>query len=253
MSSAIAFFGATGGSVNSCLAAALRFGYSCSALARNPSKLEAILLGKDISRSTIETQLTIIAGDVRDLSSVKRTITGVGIIVSGIGAYPRLQMSVRMPLVLKDRTICADASASILKACQEIFKNGAKPVFLVVSTAGVQEEGMPRPIPFVYRSFYYWLLADPHADKEIMEGNIRYHMKLPEPERGIGSYVLVKPSILTDGKNRGVDAVRAGTGDRPPVGYTIDREAVGQWMFYKLIQDEGATGVWKNTSVTITY
>ena len=253
MSSKLAFFGATGGSAGSCLAAALKAGYTCVALARTPSKLENAMIEKGLSNSTLKLNLTIIPGDIRDLEAVKQTIIGADIIVSGIGAYPDFQMSIRMPLILRDRTICADASASVLKACQETFEGGKKPLFLVISTAGVQAKGEPRAIPFIYLSFYYWLLADPHADKEVMEENIREHMMLSENERGIGGCVVVKPSILTNGQGRGVEAVRAGTADHPPIGYTIDREMVGQWMFQRLIQEEGAKREWKNTSVTVTY
>ncbi|KAK5696286.1 hypothetical protein LTR17_024337 [Elasticomyces elasticus] len=253
MLSNLAFFGATGGSAGSCLAAALKAGHTCKALARTPSKLENAMTEKGVSGLTLTSNLLIVLGDVRDLDAVKQTIAGAEFILSGVGAYPKFQMSLRMPFVLKDRTICADTSAIILKACQETSNRGKKPILLIISTAGVQAKGKPRAIPFVYLSFYYWLLADPHNDKEVMEENVREHMMLPESGQGIDSYVMVKPSILMDGKGKGVEAVRAGTEDHPPVGYMIDRTMVGEWIFQRLIKEGGAKGQWKDRSVTITY
>ena len=86
-----------------------------------------------------------------------------------------------------------------------------------------------------------------------MEEVVVGHIELAESQRGIDGYVVLKPSILTDGEGKGIDVVRAETGDGPPVGYSIDREMVGLWMFHRLIEEEEARGEWKDARVTITY
>jgi nucleoside-diphosphate-sugar epimerase len=255
MPTKLAFFGATGGCAGASLTAALNAGYQCTALARTPSKLEASLIGREVSESIIRSNLTITSGDVRDLDAVKRVIADADIIVSGIGAYPRFQWSIRKPLLSTDQTICEDAATTILKACQTNTTQftRSKTILIAISTAGVQEPGKPRALPLAYLPWYGWLLADPLADKVTMEDTILAHMLLPESQRGIGGYVVVKPSILTDGMKEKIDAVRAGASDAPPVGYSIDREMVGQWIFQRLIEDGGASGRWKDTRVTVTY
>ena len=255
MPTKVAFFGSTGGCAGASLAAALKAGYQCTVLARTPSKLQLSLNGRGISESILHSNLTIVSGDVRDLDAVKRVIADAEIIVSGIGAYPQFQWSIRKPLLSTDKTICDDATTAILNACQSISQQGArsKPILIVISTAGVQEPSKPRALPLAYLPWYGWLLADPLADKVVMEDNILAHMAVPERERGIEGYVMVKPSILTDGKKGTIDAVRAGASDAPPVGYSIDREMVGQWIFQRLIEEGGARGKWKDARITVTY
>ena len=255
MATKVAFFGATGGCAGSCLAAALKAGHTCTALARTPSKLEHALLSRDVDETIMTSHLEIISGDVRDLEAVKRVIAGADIIVSAVGAYPQFQWSVRKPLVATDSTICTDAVETIFEACQSISPQagGAKPILVVVSTAGVQEKDKPRAQPLLYLPWYDWLLADPLADKVAMEDTILNHMKLPESQRGIDGYVMMKPSILTEGTNGSIEVVRVGASENPPVGYSIDREMVGLWMFRRLIEEQGTRVAWKDARVTITY
>ncbi|KAK3723777.1 hypothetical protein LTR37_001658 [Vermiconidia calcicola] len=255
MPTRLAFFGATGGCAGTCLAAALEAGHTCTALARTPSKLEATVLDRGASADAISSNLTIIHGDVRDLPSVQRTIADADLIISGVGAYPRFQLSLRTPLLSDDSTICADATSTILKACQSLpppASGKRKPTLNIISTAGVQEQGKPRALPLAYLPWYGWLLADPLADKIVMEDIVLAHMELPEDQRGIDGYVMVKPSILTDGRGKNVEDVRAGQSDCPPVGYSVDRDLVGLWMLRRLVREDGARGEWKNSRVTIT-
>jgi nucleoside-diphosphate-sugar epimerase len=248
----LAFFGATGGCANACLAAALTAGYKCSALVRIPSKLRGMLLARSIGEAVVSSHLKIVEGDVRDLDSVKEVLEGADVIVSGVGAYPVFQWSFRKPLVATDNTICTDAVKTILRACQEL-KAEKTPMLVVISTAGVQERGKPHALPLAYLPWYNWLLADPLADKVAMEDAIITHSRLDEKERAIAGFVVVKPSILTGGNVGKVEDVRAGTGDRPPVGYSIDREMLGLWMFRRLVEEDGMNARWKDQRVTVTY
>ncbi|KAK4505196.1 hypothetical protein PRZ48_003159 [Zasmidium cellare] len=224
MTQTLAIFGATGGCAGSCLAAALKQGYSCKALARTPSKLTAFMLEKGVEDKTLDSYLTIIPGDIRDIQAVKQTLANADIIISGIGAYPKWQWSLRKPLALTDPTL-----------------------------SGVQSPNKPRALPLIYLTFYYWLLAEPHADKVALEAKIHEHMQLDESQRWIGGYVLVRPSILADGNTKGVTDLRAGLAEDPPVGYSVDRKVVGEWIFEVLIRDGGAEGTWRDGEVIVTF
>lgn len=251
----LAFFGATGGCTNSCLAACLEGGYACTALVRTPSKLQGMLFDRGVSKEVIGSQLAIVQGDVRDLAAVKRVVTDADVTVSGVGSYPNFQWSTRLPLVSSDSTICNDATTTILKACQDLYVQdlSRRPALIVISTAGVQEAGKPRALPLAYLPWYNWLLADPLADKIAMEDTVLQNISLPDKERGVASFTVVKPSILTNGKEGKLEDVRAGTGERPPIGYSIDRDMVGMWMFRHLIDNGGERKEWSNCRVTVTY
>jgi putative NADH-flavin reductase len=71
MTTKLAFFGATGGCAGSCLAAALKGGYICTALARTPSKLENVLLSRGVDKTIMASNLKVVCGDVRDIEAVK--------------------------------------------------------------------------------------------------------------------------------------------------------------------------------------
>ena len=74
-------------------------------------------------------------------------------------------------------------------------------------------------------------------------------------------FVIVRPSLLTNGKARGRRKIRVGTEAEPAVGYTISREDVGLWMFEHLVKgigngigdDEVVGGRYVGQKVTITY
>lgn len=94
----IAFFGATGGCANACLAHALQHGHYATVLARSPQKLREQLMARSISRDIVEKQLLIIEGDVKDVRAVGRVLQGNGnvngtgngkgveVVISGIGS-----------------------------------------------------------------------------------------------------------------------------------------------------------------------
>lgn len=100
----IAYFGATGGCTNACLALSLRQGLKAVALARTPKKLHDMLLSQGISEETISANLIIIQGDITDVAAVKKTLMSgderklVDKIVSGVGARPSFQLSVTTPV-----------------------------------------------------------------------------------------------------------------------------------------------------------
>ena len=254
----LAVFGGTGDCAGYCLAAALIAGHTCTALARTPAKLTASLKAKGVQETTLQSNLTIIPGDVRDISAVKRTLLhpttnqSMEMIISGIGGSPVLQWSLFRPVTLNDPTICQEAGATLLQALQEI-KPTKKPILINVSGTGIKPDGGPRDVPLAIWPLYHWLLATPHEDKRVMETKLKAHMRLAAAERGVESYVNVRPSLLVDGPGLGLEQVRDGPDERPAIGYTIQRGDVGKWMYEKLIKPGKIKQEWVNNGVCLTY
>jgi hypothetical protein len=258
MSKTIAFFGATGDSAGYCLSYTLKAGYTCSALARTPSKLTASMKAKGVPTEVLDKNLTIIQGDVRDVGAVKRTLQSsngklADEIVVGIGAYPKLQWSLWNPIGMQDPTVCQDAGATILKALSELKpKEGQKPLMINVSTTGIPPKGKPWDVPWWFSWLYRVLLHAAHADKRVLQENLAQHVQLPESEKVIKGYINTKASLLQDGEAKGVDQVREGVEDAPAVGYFIRRADVGLFIFERLIKGEPKAEYW-NKGVCITY
>lgn len=260
--STLAFFGATGDCAGYCLARALNAGYDCRALARTPAKLTASLKNKSVSSETLDRHLTIIQGDVKDVSAVKETLTlpagppgnVVDQIISGIGGTPAFQWSLIQPFTLTDPTICQDAGRTILKALEELQSTSQeetkKPILINVSTTGIPSPNCPRDVPLLFVPLYHWGLAVPHEDKKVLQETLAAHMK--SESKVLQGFIHVKPSLLMDGEAIGLQAVREGVEAEPAVGYTIRRADVGSWMFERLVKGE-VKGEWMDRSVCITY
>ncbi|KAI9317801.1 hypothetical protein DFJ73DRAFT_791649 [Zopfochytrium polystomum] len=245
---AIAFFGATGGCAAAALALALEAGHPVSALARTPSKLRDILTkAHGVSESTIDRNLTVIQGDVKDAAAVRKALTPndrpVDIIISGIGGTPVMKASLTKPVGLTDPTICADAARTVVDAVAGLgIPDGARrPTMVVISTTGTDRR--TPDVPFAMRGLYHWVLAVPHVDKREMEDVVVAAYK-----RGvIGGFVVVRPTLLTDGERKGSGK---GSASGPAVGYSISRKDVGGWIFENVVQ---GTGQWENRCVSLTY
>ncbi|KAL6231009.1 hypothetical protein BDW75DRAFT_54716 [Aspergillus navahoensis] len=241
----LSFFGATGGCTLACLAPALQAGYHCIALVRTPQKLTDLLIAKGIAPSTLSTHLTLIEGSTSDLSAIKATIfpstsPSPAMIISGVGGRPDFSQPLKPKFV--GATVCQDTVRNILTVLREITKPDTprehKPVLVCISTTGIAKE---RDIPLPMVPLYTWGLKIPHADKKDMEELVFDEISKPEPERVIGDYVLIRPSLLTDGgsrpekvrvlKGQGEGQNTAGGLASPFVGYTICREDVGKFMF----------------------
>lgn len=244
----IAFYGATGGCTLAALVPALKAGYDCTArtsppfsplpthhhqltsrptVVRTPTKLTTLLLEKGVPPSALEAHLTITKGDVRNASDCKAALTlnnrTADIIISGIGVGP----------TGPEITICTTAADNVLSALPSLPApaSGLKPLFIALSTTGISDG--PRDVPLLFAPLYHWFLANPHRDKKSME-------------RRIGEltdrFVVVRPSLLTNGKAGGGRKVRVGTEERPVVGYMISREDVGVWIFENLVVGGGGEG-----------
>ena len=253
--SKIAFFGATGDCAGYTLANSLNAGYDCIALARTPAKLTKSMKDKGVSASALDSHLTIIEGNAKDVDVVKRALQlngqVVDTIVCGVGATPALQWSLWCPVTLTDVTICQDVGNTILQALQQL-KPAVKPLLVVVSTTGIPPAGMPRDEPLLMSPHYRWMLHIPHVDKRKLEEDFATHVGLSESEKGIRGFVAVKPSLLMDGPGFGLDIVRQGVPEKPAVGYTIRRQDVGTFIYERLIKLEPSRD-WLNKGISITY
>jgi len=268
----IAFFGATGGCTNACLAHTLNAGYKASALARTPSKLTTQLLAQDVDQATIDSNLTIIQGDVTDVEAVKRTIcpqsnngTLVSTIISGIGGAPKLQLSLWKPVTIDNPDICTQASETLIRAVRELQgsesqplpdgqqRRQQQPLISLISTTGISSG--PDDVPFFLRFLYHYLLVTPHVDKRRMERAVVSSMDaedaLARPFRG---FVIVRPTLLFGDQSiksgKGWQSLKAGTEQKPAVGYTVQRADVGEWIFQEVVKKEG--GNWVNEMISLT-
>ncbi|KAF7156310.1 hypothetical protein CNMCM5623_009703 [Aspergillus felis] len=257
-----AYFGATGGCTNACLAFSLQQGLKAVALARTPKKLHDMLLAQGISEESISTNLIIIQGDVTDVAAVKKTLMSgderklVDKIVSGIGARPSMQLSLTTPVKMDNPHICEQATKSIIAALGEIYaeypdEQLCKPVITVISTTGVDGS---HDVPFGFKSLYSVALAVPHKDKKKLEELVKGDELKDESSRAFSGAVIVRPSLLV-GDHRiakiGSKKLRVGTEENPSIGYTVNRARVGQWIFEEIVNKTEVD--WVGKVVTLTY
>ncbi|CAG8119480.1 unnamed protein product [Penicillium salamii] len=222
----IAFFGATGGCINACLAYTLLNGYHARALVRTPSKLTKLLLSQPgITPEMLSDQLEIISGDATDVESVKETLVTntdpndlklVTSIISGVGgaaimSYTResscSNFKFRVPALphieLENPHITEQTTRALLMALKQIATSfpskdayhAIAPRVTVISTTGHLPGN--KDVGFWFRPMYSVLLPIPHADKLQME-------RLLDQEAGMGvngiltgGLVVVRPSFLT--------------------------------------------------------
>ncbi|OXV06912.1 hypothetical protein Egran_05322 [Elaphomyces granulatus] len=262
----IAFFGATGGCANACLAYALNAGHHATALARTPPKLTSKLLAQGVSQTTLDTNLRIIKGDATDVAAVKSTIllgdgndnggspALVASIVSGLGGTPSLETrKLIIPRFKLDNPhITEETTEALLSALRELYAQYPdllnKPVLTVISTTGVTKQGQPKDVPLLLRPLYRTFLQLPHDDKRRMEDLVSANQDL------FSGTVIVRPTLLAgDGSltsAKGLQHVRVGTESKPALGYQITKTDVGLWIFEEVIQGDGQKWLGKKVSLT---
>jgi hypothetical protein len=239
-------------------------------VARTPDKLRNLLTSAHfIPSSTLDSALTIIAGNVKSVEDVKKAIISptspthvVDTIVFGVGGAPRLNWSLSQPCTNDDPHICESGMSTVLTAITILAEegisttaSGGKPVVVTISTTGISEG--QRDVPTRMWPLYHWALSLPHLDKQRMEQLIFAAAK----DGRIADFVIVRPTILTDGEARGLDKVRVGWewGIRgvegrekehgPELGYSVGRIDVGQWIFQEAVKKGG----WGGKCATLTY
>ncbi len=139
----------------------------------------------------------------------------------------------------------------MLAALRGLPYQSKKPLLVALSTTGISSQG--RDIPLAMIPLYHWLLAVPHKDKKAMETLLLNEMAKSADERAINDFVVVRPSLLTDGPRLGTEKVRVGEeSKKPAVGYTISREDVGGWIFNEIVNGDGKDK-YAGEMVSITY
>ena len=224
---------------------------------RSRSKLENLLVARQIPSSTISSRLTIIEGNVKDPAPVAEALsprnTTVDIVISAIGGT-MVFGSNPLRATLDDPTICQDAISTILSVLRGM--PGPKPLLAVLSTTGISDR--VRDVPLAMIPLYHWVLRVPHEDKKKMESLVVGEMGRPAEQRAIKSFVAVRPSLFTNGPRLGLKKLRVGAEDgregKPAVGYTISRADAGGWIFDEIIKgwDRGRVQ-WEGKMVSITY
>jgi hypothetical protein len=238
---AIAFFGATGGCGLAALRRSLEAGHTCVALARTPAKLEAVL------PSTSHPNLTVKQGNALDQSAVASCLANPSspsglvdhIVFTVGGAFQFSKMRNDDPHVCENamRTLLAAVAA----ARAERGPAGWRPRLTVVSTTGVSGHG--RDVPALFVPLYHVMLKAPHVDKKAMEDRL-----VASGEE----FVIVRPSLLSDGET--TKEIRVGVEDpakgweTKELGYFISREDVGRWIFEECLS--GAKYVGKAVTLT---
>ncbi|RYO73619.1 hypothetical protein DL766_000510 [Monosporascus sp. MC13-8B] len=254
----IAFFGATGGCALSTLRYSLAAGHTCIALCRTPSKLTGRFPSAQYSN------LTVVQGNAHDADAVARCLvvpsdpsdrTNPGtrlvdtIVFSIGGAF------IWSRLTLDDPHVCERGIAAVLEAIGTVRARfsassspspqqgvtGWRPTIIAVSTTGISRAG--RDIPLLMVPLYHALLRVPHADKRALEDRL--------VARGSSGgdcdydYVVVRPSLLTDGAKPerdirvGVEDLHAEVFESRETGNVIAREDVGRWIFEELVEGDG--------------
>ncbi|KAF3395779.1 hypothetical protein F1880_006775 [Penicillium rolfsii] len=281
----IAFFGATGGCANACLAHTLLNGHNAIALARDPTKLTAQLLSQPgMTQSILDTRLRIIQGDARDtetvmetliVSSSEHTTTLVSHVISGIGGtgevvltkpLPCARIPIRIPtmphITISNPHITEETTGALLSALRRIaderfacFEDYAAvaPRVTIISTTGIKKE--VKDVPVLFKPLYA-TLDMPHRDKIQME---RLLAAEQEREKSLlcGGLVIVRPSLLVGDytiAEAGVDSrygrLRVGTDRKPEVGYTVRRALIGEWIYREVV--EGGGEKWVGEGVILT-
>lgn len=254
-SKTLAFFGPTGGCANAALVLSLGSGHFCSALSRTPSKLTEMLASKGVTQAVMDSKLRIVQGDARDEAALRAVIAPASltagiitdkayahnsrntasVIISGIGMDPFAKQW--------DTTICQDYSATLAKALASLDDAAAAPFVTAISTTGISNG--PRDVPLPLVPLYHVGLKAAHADKRIMEANL-LEAKTAGTARGV---CLVRPTLLGGSKEKGIGAIRAGSENKPQMGYLISRLDVGRWIFEECVVGDEAR--WNGEKVSL--
>ncbi|GAB7337669.1 hypothetical protein MBLNU457_g2961t1 [Dothideomycetes sp. NU457] len=228
-----AFFGA--GTSALPLAHVLRAGHYASTLARNSNKLRQQMLDRGVDQATIDGHLHIVEGSIYNINDVKATLSSefgqAHTVISGMGGSAAFQLST-FSMKMEDPKAVTKAMETILLALKELDLQ-PKPRLIALSSMGVLRE---RDFPIAYYPICRWILTEVFEDKRGMEA----HMNDSSLNTGVAGSFIVRPCALTDGE-KGVTAVRSGTGKNRPLGYTIGRPDVANWIYENLIKEEKFT------------
>ncbi|GAA5801483.1 hypothetical protein EDC94DRAFT_327175 [Helicostylum pulchrum] len=218
----VAIFGASRGCAHAMVAQGLAKGdHTFKLLIRKPENL-------DFTEDQ-KAKLTIIEGDANDAVAVKQTIVDTEVIVYSIGSA----------FITSSRTmvspgLCRDTMTVILQVIEQLAEEERPKRLIAVSSTGLNDMS---EVPLLFRPIYKLLLHEPHQDKKELE-------RLVSDNSFISNWILVRPSLLTDGKLE--EKYRA---DEGISGYTISRLDVGHFLLNQCL----VPTTWLNKKVVVTY
>ena len=166
----LAIFGATGGTGAELVKQAIERGHSVTAFVRNPAKFANKGEG-----------LTIVTGDIHNLTDVERSIQGQDAVICALGARN-----------LKKTMIRKVGTVNIINAMK---KNNVRRL-IVVSAMGVGESW--NSLSMVNKLFFAFLLKSAREDHEAQEAAVK--------ESGL-DWTIIRPSGLVNSSRTGVYSV----------------------------------------------
>lgn len=191
-------FGATGGTGEALVEQALAAGHTVTAVARRP---EAVTLRHP--------RLRVLAGDVLAPASVDAAIVGQDAVLSALGAYARVPV-----------TVCREGVANMLAA---MARHGVRRILCVSATGIGDGATLPWHLRMFMRHILQPLLRHPYDDLRAMEATL---------QASDLDWTIVRPPRLTNGPRTGV--VRHAIGE-PLVGAThIARADLAGFMLARL-------------------
>ncbi|KAF4983932.1 hypothetical protein FDECE_17197 [Fusarium decemcellulare] len=257
-----AFVGACGATLSHVLAWTLLAGHKSAALVRDASKLENILLSRGVTEEVIKSQLVIVEGSSRDVTTVVNLLSNdPELVFSGITSTPKFSYNPFRPIAMNDATITGDSASAVVDALRRLKSNNSiinAPVFVPISSTGHSSH---RDQPLILIPLYHWLLPVPQADTAVLEKVTR--TAVTETDSPLGGYVMIRPPLLTHGRMKGIESIRVGwiweddvyrTDEEEQgveIGYTISRADLARWMFKELV--EGDVQAWNGKCVNLTY
>lgn len=220
-----------------------------------------------VPASTLDSQLTIYPGDIKDHRSVAKALISptntallVNTILFGVGGTPKMQVSIRTPMTIDDPNICESGMKAVQTALENLAaqgissaSDGQKPLAIVISSTGIAPY-KNRDIPLAMFPVYTYMLQVPAADKRKME-----QLLCEDNGSHFRDIVIVKGAMFTEAQ-KGLQSVKVGwdwavknegreNAPGPHIGYTIGKHDVGEWVFRKAI----AEGGWEGRVVTLTH
>lgn len=141
---------------------------------------------------------------------------------------------------MNDPTVCENAMKALLAAVRSLpFET--RPFLVAISSTGISAT---RDVPYLLLHIYRGALKTPHKDKRAMEDEVVAAGPL------LRGFTIVRPTLLTDGVEKGAFKIKVGTESEPAMGYSISRKDVGAWMYRELVA--GEPNVWAGQKVTLT-
>ncbi|RBQ73723.1 hypothetical protein FVER53590_11001 [Fusarium verticillioides] len=258
-----AYIGACGATLRHVLAWTLLDGHKAAALVRDELKLKKTLLDLGVSEEIQQSQLIVVTGSSRDVSTVRSLLLNdPEIIFSGITSTWKLRFNPFHPIAMDDATVTGDSAAAVIQALKDLVSTNSisnSPIYAPISSTG---HGSRRDQPLSLIPLYWWLLKEAQADTAALERVTRE--AATQKQSCLGGYIMLRPPLLTDGEMKGTAKVHTGwiweddvlrKSDEQEagikVGYTISRMDLARWMFEELIQGDFQS--WNGKSVNLVY